>query len=116
MPKRKLSLKVRIPEYKSPRNAWRLGIHEAVLEQQEKKGIKYHSSDKLQVIVKLYLRVRKLLITDVDNRLKDILDALQGRAGGPKNIRSLKPIIPNDNQVYNEKNIIQQHQLIDGHS
>jgi hypothetical protein len=37
---------------------------------------------------------------DVDNRLKDILDALQGRAGGPKKKRTLEPIIPNDRQIY----------------
>jgi hypothetical protein len=100
MPKRRLTLKVRIPEYKSPRNAWRLGIHKAVIEKKEKKGIKYNSKDKLQVIIKLYLHGRKLLITDVDNRLKDILDALQGRAGGTKKIASMKKIIPNDNQIY----------------
>jgi hypothetical protein len=37
---------------------------------------------------------------DVDNRLKDIMDALQGRAGGSKKIRRCPPIIPNDNQIY----------------
>lgn len=41
-----------------------------------------------------------LLSHDVDNRLKDILDALQGRVGGPKAIRTLAPIIPNDRQIY----------------
>lgn len=37
---------------------------------------------------------------DVDNRLKDIMDALQGRAGGSKKIRRWTPIIPNDKQIY----------------
>lgn len=37
---------------------------------------------------------------DVDNRLKDIMDALQGRAGGPKKFRNHSPIIPNDKQIY----------------
>jgi hypothetical protein len=32
--------------------------------------------------------------------LKDILDALQGRAGGSKKIRRLAPLIPNDSQIY----------------
>lgn len=38
---------------------------------------------------------------DVDNRLKDILDALQGRAGGLKGLRtSLAPrILANDSSV-----------------
>jgi hypothetical protein len=42
----------------------------------------------------------ELSFHDVDNRLKDILDALQGRAGGSKKVRTLVPIIPNDNQIY----------------
>jgi Holliday junction resolvase RusA-like endonuclease len=37
---------------------------------------------------------------DVDNRLKDIMDALQGRAGGSKKIKRWFPIIPNDKQIY----------------
>jgi hypothetical protein len=39
-------------------------------------------------------------VHDVDNRLKDCLDALQGCAGGSKKRRSLDPIIPNDRQIY----------------
>jgi len=37
---------------------------------------------------------------DADNRLKDIMDALQCRAGGSKKRRILSPIIPNDKQIY----------------
>ena len=37
---------------------------------------------------------------DVDNRLKDIMDALQGRAGGSKKVRALSGIIPNDRQIF----------------
>lgn len=37
---------------------------------------------------------------DVDNRLKDIMDALQGRAGGSKKLRAYAPVIPNDKQVF----------------
>ena len=44
--------------------------------------------------------IRALEIHDVDNRLKDILDALQGRAGGSQAIRKLQPIILNDRQIY----------------
>jgi hypothetical protein len=36
---------------------------------------------------------------DVDNRLKDILDALQARVGGPKKVRKLVPLVPNDYQI-----------------
>ncbi|MBA2733688.1 MAG: hypothetical protein H0U54_12435 [Acidobacteria bacterium] len=41
--------------------------------------------------------------------MKDIFDALQGRAGGPKNVRSLAAIIPNDKQIFRaliEKSIL----------
>jgi hypothetical protein len=41
-----------------------------------------------------------LLSHDVDNRLKDIMDALQGRAGGSKKLRAYSPIIPNDKQIF----------------
>ena len=44
--------------------------------------------------------IRALEIHDVDNRLKDILDALQGRMGGSKAVRKFEPIILNDRQVY----------------
>lgn len=44
--------------------------------------------------------IRALEIHDVDNRLKDILDALQGRMGGSKAVRMFAPIILNDRQVY----------------
>jgi len=54
----------------------------------------------MAVEVKLYLRDRALEIHDVDNRLKDILDALQGRMGGSKAVRKFGPIIQNDRQVY----------------
>jgi hypothetical protein len=36
----------------------------------------------------------------VDNRLKDILYALQGRMGGSKAVRKFVPIVQNDRQVY----------------
>ena len=56
--------------------------------------------DKLELIITLYLNHTELRFHDVDNRLKDIMDALQGRAGGPKSERALDPIIPNDHQVF----------------
>lgn len=60
----------------------------------------YRPTDRLEVAVRLYLDGTGLEINDVDNRLKDILDALQGRAGGPKNRRAFDAIIPNDHQVF----------------
>jgi hypothetical protein len=39
--------------------------------------------------------IRALEIHDVDNRLNDVLDALQGRMGGSKAVRKFEPIILN---------------------
>ena len=93
-------LKFRLPEYESPRNTWRRKIYEAALEAVKKQGVSYPEDAKLSVEVRLYLRGRALEIHDVDNRLKDILDALQGRMGGSKAVRKFVPIIQNDRQVY----------------
>jgi Holliday junction resolvase RusA-like endonuclease len=63
-------------------------------------GIQYRSNDKQELEVVLYLGTHQLGVHDVDNRLKDIMDALQGRAGGSKTTRALTPIIANDSQIY----------------
>jgi Holliday junction resolvase RusA-like endonuclease len=100
MAKVRQKLKFRLPEYVSPRNAWRREIYKAATEAVKKQGVSYPEDAKLAVEVKLYLRGRALEIHDVDNRLKDILDALQGRMGGSKAVRKFAPIIQNDQQVY----------------
>lgn len=100
MPKRPLKLTIRIPPYRTPRNAWRQQLHKAILTVQRQSLVIYQPTDKLEVEVRLYMKGSALGLHDVDNRLKDVLDALQGRAGGPKRKRTLRPIIPNDHQVY----------------
>jgi hypothetical protein len=100
MPKRKKSLTVRIPPYVNPRNSWRLQIYGIVGDKKRKLGIRYSKSDKLEDHVHLYFDKQEITFHDIDNRLKDITDALQGRVGGEKSIRKVKPIIPNDNQIY----------------
>jgi hypothetical protein len=67
---------------------------------QRKSPVTYKQDDKLELEIRLYLIGAALSMHDVDNRLKDIMDALQGRAGGPKNRKPLIPIITNDNQIY----------------
>ena len=69
-------------------------------EKAEKTGIKFAKNDKLEVQVKLYMEKALLKASDMDNRLKDILDAIQGRAGGSKKVPKLKAVVPNDNQIY----------------
>jgi len=100
MSKRKLSLHIRIPEYRNPRNDWRKRIHAIAEQKTLENNIKYKSSDKLQLIVRLYFNKDNIGFHDVDNRLKDIMDALQGRMGGKKGKSKYMNLIPNDNQVY----------------
>jgi hypothetical protein len=100
MPKRRLRLKMSLPPYAPPRNTWRRQIHAAAFEAKMQRNVTYSEDDRLEVHVVLGLTASEALIHDVDNRLKDILDALQGRAGGAKNVQFLERIIPNDRQVY----------------
>ena len=100
MAKTKKTIHVRIPEYGYPPLKWRRVLQKRVREKQQTLGIEYTGSDRLEIVVRLYLRKRALVKHDLDNRLKDILDALQGRTGGPKRIRPQNPIIPNDNQIF----------------
>ena len=84
MPKRRLTLSFRLPPYSPPRNEWRKQIKNLALEEVNTRNIIYLESDQLQIDVRLYLEKTALIFHDVDKRLKDIMDALQGRAGGPK--------------------------------
>jgi len=100
MVKRKTKLTLRIPPYESPRNTWRQKIHRIALLEAKRSGISYRDSDKLELKVRLYLKKEPLFTHDLDNRLKDIMDALQGRAGGSKKLHTLSPIIPNDKRIF----------------
>ena len=100
MAKRKNKLTVRIPPYEVPPNSWREKINRMALLEAERAEVSYRSTDKLQLKICLYLKERPLFFHDLDNRLKDIMDALQGRAGGSKKVHTLSPIIPNDSQVF----------------
>ena len=100
MSKRRLTLEIPLPPYRPPRNSWRRLIHEAALSASRARSVHYSATDKLEVHVTLDLSPSATLVHDVDNRLKDVLDALQGRTGGPKKLRVLEPVIPNDNQIY----------------
>jgi hypothetical protein len=65
--------------------------------------VSYRPDDRLEIELRLYFTdERQTDIHDVDNRLKDCLDALQGRVGGTKTraSRGLPPIVPNDRQIW----------------
>ena len=100
MAKKRRTLKFRLPEYVTGPNKWKKLIHGAALEAMKKQEVKFPEGVKLQVEVRVYLKDSHLRIHDVDNRLKSILDALQGRAGGSKAVNDLEKIIQNDRDVY----------------
>ena len=92
-------LRVVLPAYETPRNTWREKIHAAVSARMAAESVVYSVEDQLALEVCLYMSDTMLGFHDVDNRLKDVLDALQGRVGGPKSVRRLPALIPNDKQV-----------------
>jgi Holliday junction resolvase RusA-like endonuclease len=102
MPKVKRSLRVhfRIPPYVTPRNDWRRLIYDAARTEMDARRVTYRSNDRLAVALVLYFDSVAIGFHDVDNRLKDVLDALQARMGGPKRLRRHQPLIPNDSQVF----------------
>jgi len=90
MSKRRITFSFRLPPYLSPRNDWRKRIHKLALEAVQTRNITLLESDQLQIDVALYLENSALKFHDVDNRLKDIMDALQGRVGGTKRKQTLE--------------------------
>jgi len=100
MTKPRKILRVRLPEYVTPRFKWRQLILRETVAEQQRLDISYGVEDKLEVHVRLYLRGAALTMHDVDNRLKDILDALQGRVGGGNKRRRRPRVILNDSQIW----------------
>jgi hypothetical protein len=85
-----------LPTYQRDRQQWRRKILAKVRRAARQAGVQYDSTDRLEVVVLLYLSGKRLAIHDVANRLKDILDALQGRFGAS---RSKSRLIANDRQI-----------------
>ena len=103
MPKRRLKLVAKIPNYVPDGVAWKRAIYKAVTKAQRNEGVQYSETDKLDVEVRFHLQGHKLTKLDLDNRLKAVGDALQGfinDKGSLKSGRKRRPIIPNDNQIY----------------
>jgi Holliday junction resolvase RusA-like endonuclease len=118
MSKRKMTVHFRIPPYEPPRNDWRKNIYKAAKDEIERRGIQYDRDDKLQICIVLYLPKRSLEIHDLDNRSKDVLDALQGRMGGSKAMPTKTPLVPNDNQFASlsvTKSVPPKQSLQNGH-
>jgi hypothetical protein len=100
MPKPRKTLQ--LPSYLAPKLEWRKALLSAVRAKKRACSIGYTESDRLALSIRLYLIGRNLDRIDVDNRLKDVMDALQGQiGGGGKKIKKPRdPIIRNDRQVW----------------
>jgi hypothetical protein len=96
MPKRRFSITAPLPAYARPRNEWRRRVHAAVLDAQTRRGVGYRETDRLEVRIGLRLDGRPLDVHDIDERVKDVLDALEGRIGGPRSRRRIAPIVGAD--------------------
>lgn len=68
-------------------------MHAAVLEAQTFRGVGYRESDQLELRVSLYLGQRPLDVHETDERVKDIVDALEGRIAGRRSRRRIAPIV-----------------------
>ena len=115
MAKRRLKIFAKIPNYLVGEVKWKRAIYKAVTKAQRDAGVTYSCDDKLEVEICFHLAGHKLTKLDIDNRLKQVGDALQGfinDKGKLSNGRKRKPIGPNDNQIYRwsaEKRLPSKH-------
>lgn len=93
MAKRRFTISATLPAYAPPRNEWRRRAHAAVLEAQTVRGVGYRDSDQLELRVSLFLGPRALDVHEIDERVKDIVDALEGRIAGRRSRRRIAPIV-----------------------
>jgi hypothetical protein len=91
--KRRFSISATLAAYAPPRNEWRRRVHAAVLEAQTFRGVGYRESDQLELRVSIFLGARPLDVHEVDERVKDIVDALEGRIAGRRSRRRIAPIV-----------------------
>jgi hypothetical protein len=91
--KRRFTISATLPQYAPPRNEWRRKVHAAVLEAQTVRGVGYRESDQLELRASIFLPSRALDLHDVDERMKDIVDALEGRIAGRRSRRRIAPIV-----------------------
>lgn len=96
---RRFSITVPLPAYTRPRNEWRRRVHGAVLDVQTRRGVGYRESDQLEIRISLALGDRPLDVHEIDERVKDLIDALEGRIAGPRSRRRIAPIVPSSDQI-----------------
>jgi len=97
--KRRFTITAVLPGYTAPSNEWRRRVHSAVLDAQTSRGVGYRESDRLELRIALFLGQRPLDIHEIDERVKDVIDALEGRIAGPRSRRRIAPIVPSSDQI-----------------
>ncbi len=73
-------------------------MHAAVLEALTRRGVGYREADRLEIRLSLALDARPLDVHAIDERVKDVIDALGGRIAGPRSRRRIAPIV-DDEQI-----------------
>ena len=97
MAKLRQTLEIMLPPYQRDRSAWRRKILRRIQTKADSVGLEFDPEQSFEVVVLLYMKKGKRhIIHDVDNRLKDILDALQGRFKGS---RAKRALIADDRKV-----------------
>lgn len=83
-----------------PKIRWRRDIHSRVLSAKKSHGFEIARDEPLAVEATILLSEPQFKAIDVDNLLKDALDALQGRlAGESKGTQRHKRVLVNDHQI-----------------
>jgi hypothetical protein len=71
-------------------------VHAAVLDELARRGVGYQAADRLELRLALALEGRSLSVHAIDERVKDVIDALGGRIAGPRSTRRIAPVVGDD--------------------
>lgn len=83
------------------RLGWRKAVHANALAARRGRAVRYEPDTPVEVEALIYLSNTQMKWQDVDNLMKDVLDALQGRLGGEgKAPTAHKRVIDNDHSIF----------------
>lgn len=112
MAKQKVKLQVRLPPYPTPKAgsrltartpglAWRRQVYGAIMKAASVQGVKRLEGTEVDAELVIYLDPEsQLRFHDIDNLLKHVFDALQGRLAGVGRGQPLnQALLPNDHQI-----------------
>jgi len=84
----------------APGMNWRRKVHAAIMRAAQLSQVDTFSEGaEIECTVRLALQRPRLKVQDVDNLLKHVFDALQGRLGGSKSQAPRWQLVPNDYQI-----------------